>query len=112
MVEIFLVEKNGKIFKFYGEGHAGYAVKGEDIVCAAVSAVIQHTAYGILEYLNLKPELQMRDGFLYLDLSGVNISDKERELNALLETLRITLKEIEKEHPNHMKLIEKEVTDV
>lgn len=109
MVKVFIERKNGKIIEFYGKGHANYSEYGEDIVCAAISAVTQQTALGIIKYLKLKPKMEMKDGFLRINLRELQLSDqKRRELDILLETMELMLKEIKKEHPKHLKLIEKE----
>lgn len=105
-----MVRKNGKIMRFYGKGHAGYADYGNDIVCAAVSALTQHTAFGILSYLKIDADFSTKDGFLDLNLENCTLKEKEREnADVLLETLFITLKSIEKEYSENFKLVEKEV---
>lgn len=45
------------------QGHAGYAPKGEDIVCAAVSA-LTYALIGALEEEGLIRELVVRPGFV------------------------------------------------
>jgi len=123
MTTFTIVRKKNKIVKFYGHGHTGHASIGEDIVCAAISASSQQTAMGILNYLNIPCHIGQNDetGFLYLDLEiqaeGSNkslneyneiIGEKRRELDALLETMLVMLREIEKEYPNKLAIIEKE----
>lgn len=115
--------KNGKIIKFYGYGHTDYGSIGEDIVCAALSASSQQTAMGILNYLEVPCHIGQNDetGFLYLDLETKaenssqsleeynNLVSKNRsQLDILLETMLIMLREIEREYPNNLKIIEKE----
>ena len=45
MITIIYDEK-GKDMSLQTSGHAGYAPKGQDIVCAAVSTLMQSLAYG------------------------------------------------------------------
>jgi hypothetical protein len=123
MTTFTVIRRDGKIIKFYGHGHTGHASTGEDIVCAAISASTQQTAFGILNYLHVPCHLGQNDetGFLYLDLDmqaeGSNkslkeynelIDSKRDQLDALLETMVIMLREIEKEYPNNLEIIEKE----
>ena len=123
MTTFTVVRKNGKIVKYYGQGHSGFASVGEDIVCAAISASSQQTAFGILNFLKIPAHVGQNDetGFLYVDLEMIakeaNISseifnelvEKNREsLDALLETMLIMLKEIEKQYPKNLKIFEKE----
>ena len=123
MTTFTLVRRGGKIVKFYGFGHTGHGSVGEDIVCAALSASSQQTAMGILNYLNIPCHIGQNDenGFLYLDLDMKaegssqsleeynNLVEANRvKLDTLLETMLIMLREIEKEYPDNLKIIEKE----
>ena len=47
MTEITVFLKGGKPIGFDAHGHTGYAECGEDIVCAAVSAITQTAAMGV-----------------------------------------------------------------
>lgn len=123
MTTFTIIRKKNKIVKFYGHGHTGHASIGEDIVCAAISASSQQTAMGILNYLNIPCHVGQNDesGFIYLDLEiqaersnkSLNeynklVEKKRVELDALLETMLVMLREIEKEYPNNLEIIEKE----
>lgn len=123
MTTFTIIRRESKVVKFYGHGHTGHASIGEDIVCAAISASSQQTAMGIQNYLKVPCHLGMNEetGFLYLDLDmqaeGSNksleeyneiVNEKRVELDALLETMVIMLREIEREYPNNLEIIEKE----
>ena len=123
MTTFTVVRKAGKILKFYGHGHTGHALVGEDIVCAAISAASQQTAFGIVNYLKIPAHIGQNDdtGFLYVDLEmqdkEANISseifnkivqEKRESLDVLLETMLIMLREIEKQYPKNLKIFEKE----
>lgn len=43
MTEIEFIEKGNVLYGFSVKGHTGFAETGEDIVCAAVSALTSHT---------------------------------------------------------------------
>ena len=49
MTAIIVEKANGKILSVEASGHTGYAESGEDIVCAALSAIIQTAALGLTE---------------------------------------------------------------
>ena len=109
MVKFYLVRNDGKITKFYAEGHARFAKHGQDVVCAAVSAVSQNTILGIIRYLKIDAKYFVgKSGFLSLELDGVDVQGKREQLDVLLETMAITLKEIEKEYPRNLVVIEKD----
>lgn len=60
--------KDGKPIGFDAHGHTGYAECGEDIVCAAVSAITQTAAMGVSELVRCPAALEIKDGGLYLML--------------------------------------------
>lgn len=123
MTTFTVVRKDGKIVKFYGHGHTGHASVGEDIVCAAISAASQQTAFGIVNYLKIPCHIGQNDeaGFLYVDVEmqdkGANISseifnklveENRVQLDTLFETFLIMLREIKKQYPKNLKIFEKE----
>ena len=70
MIDIYLTEKNIR-YGIKAVGHADYAPKGQDIVCAGVSTLIQ--AYGnyieqLAEYDKVRPlEIKLDDGDIFVD---------------------------------------------
>lgn len=108
MIEALVVRENGLIISYEISGHAGYGKKGSDIICAAVSTVAQQTAIGIINYLEINVKPNIKDGFLSLDLKNVDNKGKNNEINALLESMYMTLIQIEEQYPKYVKLIVKE----
>ena len=43
MITIKVRKKNGSYEEFISKGHAGYAEEGQEIICAAVSALVINT---------------------------------------------------------------------
>ena len=41
MTDVKITKKDGSIVSVVCDGHTGYGVEGEDIVCAALSSVVQ-----------------------------------------------------------------------
>ena len=62
-----------RIHKFELNGHAGYAEYGQDIVCAAVSALSISAVNGLEYFLPIKPEIDVNDplGFLSCTLPSL-----------------------------------------
>jgi len=76
-------------------GHSGFAVKGKDIVCAAVSTVIQHTA----RILSKRKQCycEKSDGFLKM------IVLHEDDLSKLLlDELLESLRDIQAQFPKNL----------
>lgn len=64
MVDITITKKEGKIVKVDCAGHTGFAEQGEDIVCAALSSVVQTALLGLLTVAKIKVD------FLRIDNEG------------------------------------------
>ena len=62
MITIKVRKKNGSYEEFISKGHAGYAEAGQDIVCAAVSALIITTVNSLEKFTDDKFDVQEKDG--------------------------------------------------
>ncbi|MCR5147697.1 MAG: ribosomal-processing cysteine protease Prp [Eubacterium sp.] len=54
MIKAVFYKKDDLIFGFSVKGHAGYAVKGKDIICSAVSSLVINTINSIEKYTDDK----------------------------------------------------------
>ncbi len=109
MTVITVFKRNGKLLGFRAKGHSGYARSGEDIVCAAVSALTQTTAMGVIEIVRCPVSFDMNDGELNLMLKDDISDDQQHEVELLLGTMLLGLSSIKKEYNGYLKLIEREV---
>ena len=50
MIQVLVKKQNGTINGFHIEGHSGYADRGNDIICAAVSALAINCMNSIEEF--------------------------------------------------------------
>jgi hypothetical protein len=55
MININIFMEDGKI-NISAEGHANYAEHGKDIVCSAISAIVQTTVMGLQAVADQYPE--------------------------------------------------------
>ncbi len=99
-------DEQGNIVGFSASGHAQYAPEGEDIICAAVSAILQTAVFGLVDYLDLDPEVSTEDGWLNCQLDSKLARDKE--VKAVLETMLVGLKKTAEAHSEHLIIEEKE----
>ena len=95
MIEIRIDEDLGMI---RAEGHAGYGRKGEDIVCAAVSAVMDLLARAAMKKKDARVDTE-EDGAMAVWGFGFRymcaLSAAKEELEAIAE-----------KYPEHVKVIE------
>ena len=102
MIEaVFYEEKDGRISAFSVRGHSGTASKGRDIVCAGVSALTQTALLGLGRHLNRELSYSVApNGELRMKLKDAPDDLTE----AILQTLRLGLGEIEKLYPKAVRL--------
>ena len=79
----------GKIVGVSADGHTDYGEEGEDIVCAALSSVIQTAILGLMRVASIPIEYKILDeaGSLEFKLPE-NLSEKDRfAADMILETM-------------------------
>ncbi len=109
MTRIHIYRKNEDIVKYIVEGHTGFAESGEDIVCAAVSALAMHTLNGLTDIVGVSVGFEVREAYLECVLP-VDISREERtKANVLLDALYLSLKNLEKQYTKYITITELEV---
>ena len=84
MIQIRTEREKGTYRSFSIDGHAGYAEAGEDIVCAAVSALVINTINSIEKFTeftaDVSPETALLMDSLMLGLSDVQKAYGDRYL--------------------------------
>ena len=94
---------------FTAKGHTGYAEAGEDIVCAAVSALTQSAYLGLSELTNARVECSQSDGNLRVELLP-ETSDEDREkAQLILGSMLLGLRAIEENYSKYLKISKREV---
>lgn len=106
---IFFKDSNDLYRGFSLMGHAGYAEYGQDIICAAVSALSINTVNSIEHFTDDKMEVSMDEetGMLTCNMTGT--VSKESQL--LMDSLLLGLKGIQEEPSDntYIQIVIKEV---
>lgn len=103
MTTITLVRDDSqKIVEFWVTGHADYSNKGSDIVCAAVSAVVQTAVEGLKKYLPEEIHVQKGKGILHVSITKGKDSP---ETSVILETMLLGLKKIEEKYQEYVRIM-------
>ena len=97
MINITVKKRNGSYLDFSSRGHAGYAEEGQDIVCAAVSALIITTVNSLDEFTDEKIEVGEDDGYVSIHFK-TNPNTERGKL--LMDSLILGLTEIEHSYNN------------
>lgn len=114
MIEAVLYEDgDGELIGFKVEGHAGYARKGEDIVCAGVSALVLTAIESLGRFLSRQPLLEIPEetgdegsqGFyVRLELPGSLTEEDRKAARIILGTLEIGLKMTASEYGKYIRV--------
>ena len=96
MITITVKKRNGNYLEFVSKGHAGYAEEGQDIVCAAVSALIITTVNSLEKFTDDKFDVQEKDGFVSIHFRN----DLSERGMLLMDSLILGLTEIEHSYNN------------
>ena len=99
----------GEIISIESKGHSGYAPRGKDIVCSAVSALMQALLVGIQEISGKQSESNLIESSSYFKLEwSFGIAP---EVKLLSETIALSLKRISDGYPSYLKFTEVQVID-
>lgn len=106
VVVTILRGSQGEIAGFEARGHAGFARRGSDVVCAGVSALTQAAVLGLARRVGVALEVEQRQSFLRCRVvGGVDGAPWER-VGDVLETMLLGLREIAARYPGHVRLEE------
>jgi uncharacterized protein YsxB (DUF464 family) len=99
MTTVRFLRRGGRLYGFEAGGHAGYAPSGEDIVCAAVSALTQTALLGLQEVLKVPVTWKVDE-----EKGGLTVRVRESTDGTvlLLRTLEAGLKNIAGQYPDQV----------
>jgi uncharacterized protein len=83
-------------------GHADFADYGEDIVCAAVSAILQAARLGLAEYARIDLAVRQEPG--KLELSWADGLREDLSVAAITATAELAVEQIARRYPEHVRL--------
>jgi hypothetical protein len=103
MLEVsFLRDDRGRLAAVRAFGHADFAVAGEDVVCAGVSAILQAARLGLEEHVKIPLEAIQQSGELEMAWpSGVR---DDPAVVAIVETAELAVRQIAEQFPQHVRI--------
>lgn len=94
MTKIVVITKDRSITSVECDGHTGYGVEGEDIVCASISSIVQTAWLGILQVAAVNVKSELREGYLKLELPD-DLTDKQRsDCDIILNTMLLGVQDL------------------
>ena len=101
----FFMEED-RITGFTVSGHSGYAEAGQDIVCAAISAVVTMAEATINEVCGAKAKVRVKDADARITLTLPTSCDEEETVQAVLAGMMLTLISLAEDYPDYIEVLE------
>jgi len=102
----FFMEED-RITGFSVSGHSGYAEAGQDIVCAAVSAVVTMAEATINDVCGAKAKVRVREQEnARITLTLPASCDEEESVQAVLAGMMLTLCSMRDDYPDNIEVLE------
>ena len=98
--------ENERIAGFSVSGHSGYAEAGQDIVCAAVSAVVGMAEATINDVCGAKAKVRVKEEDARITLTLPASCDEEESVQAVLAGLLLYLCNLRDEYPDYIEVLE------
>ena len=98
--------EDGRITGFAVFGHSGYAEAGQDIVCAAVSAVVSMAEATINDVCGAKAKVRVKEEDARVTLMLPTSCDEEESVQAVLAGMMLTLCSLRDDYPDYIEVLE------
>lgn len=105
MIQVHFNYRNDQITGFKLKGHAESGLYGQDIVCAAVSALAINTVNCLEQLVHVKPYVIADDeegG--YMEMKLTNDQFQYSEVQLLLKSFELGLQDIEKNYDKYIEI--------
>ncbi len=109
MINITVVRIGEFISTIEVSGHSGYAVEGSDIVCSAVSTLVQNCEKGLKELLGIKTKyvVDVKKPYLSITLPNNMTEVEKHDANILTDSTMLGLYDLADSYPKYITIKEK-----
>lgn len=94
MIKVSFYEINGSVVRVRTVGHSGYAESGSDIICAAVSTLVQ-TAFLAIKDLGCGVSYERNEKSAMFDFKVTDVGDKQHDVNVVMRALYVGLNDLQ-----------------
>jgi uncharacterized protein YsxB (DUF464 family) len=104
VVEVYVrKDSRDRLSSLFASGHAGWAESGEDVVCAAVSAILQAAWLGLSEVAAVAVTATRENG--RLEIAWPRETRTDAGVSAIVETAALSVERIATQYPDHVRVI-------
>ena len=105
MLEVsFVRDDRGRLAAVRAFGHADYDQAGDDVVCAAVSAILQAARLGLEQHAKVRLEATQESGTL--NMAWPPEARDEVAVVAIVRTAELAVREIADQYPEHVRVVQ------
>ena len=103
MVEVkFVRDSRGRLSSVFAAGHAEFGAFPDDVVCAAVSAILQAAYAGLQDVARVRFDGKRIEGDLQIRLPE---SARDRaDVHAIVATAEVSLEQLARQYPDHVRV--------
>ena len=98
--------EDDRITGFSVSGHSGYAEAGQDIICAAISAVVTMAEATINDVCGAKAKVRVKEEDARVTLTLPASCDEEDAVQAVLAGMMLYLCNLREEYPDYIEVLE------
>ena len=106
MTKISIKKNQENFLKITCDGHTGYGVEGEDIVCSAVSSIVQTAALGLLMVACVPAKIKRDDekGFFEIIIPQNLTDEQNHDVSVILSTMMCGISDLREEYSDFIEL--------
>lgn len=105
MTKVEVVKESGHIVALKADGHTGYGVEGEDIVCAALSSIIQTALLGLMQAAGINVQFSRNDGEGYIEFHLPELNENSRhDADMILDTMLLGIADLYESYSDFIEL--------
>ena len=96
MTKVTIFKENDRITQIVCDGHTTYGAKGEDIVCSALSSVVQTAVLGVLAVAGVNADLKRDEkrGYLSLKIPHDVTKEQMHDTQIILNTMLLGIQDL------------------
>ena len=98
--------EDDRITGFSVSGHSGYAEAGQDIVCAAISAVVAMVEATVNDVCGAKAKVRVKEENARITLTLPAVCDEEESVQAVLAGMLLYLCNLRDDYPDYIEVLE------
>ena len=105
MTTVEVVRRDGHIVRVTSDGHTDYGEEGEDIVCAALSSVVQTAVLGLMQIVGINVRLKRDEKRGYLNMELPELDEASRhDADIILGTMLCGISDLHEGFSKYIKL--------